>query len=287
MDNAGTPHSAIQDTCIEKCTYNKYLFFVKREDNACLAPGPPFAKVRGLFPQLQHLKAKGVQVVGYMETTISMAGWGVSYFAKKLGMQAVIYKPTYIDGKNRHNQEIQVKKWEENDAIIRNIQATRLQINWFQARKELLEEFPNAYMLEQGLPFKQTVLEVSKQVTKEMKKFKTIVMCIGSGTMAAGVLKGLQQQNIVCDLYGIFVAPKNEKKMKQKIYGMAGIFNSGFFNVYGGNLILVDTGCAYTDKEITKCPFPCNPYYDRKAWKWFMANKNDLEQPVLFWNIGA
>jgi hypothetical protein len=33
-------------------------------------------------------------------------------------------------------------------------------------------------------------------------------------------------------------------------------------------------------------PFPCNPYYDLKAWEWLMKNKGQLEEPILFWNIG-
>ena len=261
--------------------------FAKREDLAFPPPNPPFAKIRGLYPRLVELQQKGVTTVGYMETTISMAGWGVSFVAKKLGMRAVIYKPVYRDKKHRHNQDFQVKMWEKNGAVIKSIQATRLQINWFQARIDLHANYQNAYMLEQGLPFDYTIIEVAKQVTSKLKRFKSIVLCIGSGVMAAGILKGLQEQGLDIPLHGILVAPKNVQKMKEKIYKMAGLHADGLFATGIPQLTILDTGYAYTDKEDSDCPFPCNPYYDRKAWKWCVNNWNALEIPVLFWNIGA
>jgi len=74
--------------------------------------------------------------------------------------------------------------------------------------------------------------------------------------------------------------------MKNKIYKMAGISDFGFF-AYKGNVDIIDAGFEYTDKETFKCPFPCNPYYDRKAWRWLAENINSLAKPLLFWNIGA
>ena len=121
--------------------------FAKREDLAFPPPNPPFAKIRGLYPRLVELQQKGFTTVGYMETTISMAGWGVSFVAKKLGMRAVIYKPVYRDKKHRHNQDFQVKMWEKNGAVIKSIQATRLQINWFQARTDLYANYENAMQI--------------------------------------------------------------------------------------------------------------------------------------------
>ena len=68
---------------------------VKREDLSCTPPGPPFAKVRGLQKRMESLKASGVSVVGYTETSISQAGIGVSWICHELGMTAVIYCPVY------------------------------------------------------------------------------------------------------------------------------------------------------------------------------------------------
>jgi hypothetical protein len=53
------------------------------------------------------------------------------------------------------------------------------------------------------------------------------------------------------------------------------------------NLHLLDTGYQYTDKEEIEIPFPCNVYYDAKAYKWTIDNIDKLKKPVLFWNTGA
>lgn len=281
----------LQDTPIDRITIKNKEVYVKREDLACTKPGPPFAKVRGLYPLLKKLKADGVEIVGYMETTVSMAGWGISYFCEQLGMKAVIFKPVYKKGGNRHNQDLQDKKWRLFNAKVIDIQATRLSIMFYQAKRILLTKYPDAFMLPQGLPFQETITEVSAQIVKD-KCYPvwdgTIVSCVGSGTMAAGILRGLSLINTHPDYYGIFVAPKNKENMYNKILGMANINSYGFFpNKLTANVRLSDLDYEYTEVETCDCPFPCNIYYDRKAWKFLIDNIKELKEPILFWNIGA
>lgn len=279
----------IQNTTIEKYKIGLQEIFVKREDLACSAPGPPFAKVRGLYPVLKKLKAQGITHFGYMDTSISMAGWGLSYFCKKMGLKAVIFYPVYKNGK-RHNQEFQIKKWKEFGAtIIPFEKPNRLMINWYRARKILKEGYPDSEMLPQGLPFEETIEKVSDEVKKDFEifqKIKTIVLCIGSGTMASGILRGLHSIIAKTEIYGIVVAPKDTARMKKKIYNMAGVDEKGFF-AFKGRVNIIDHGFQYTDKEMIECPFPCNPYYDLKAWKWMVENIDKIEHPALFWNVGA
>jgi hypothetical protein len=54
-----------------------------------------------------------------------------------------------------------------------------------------------------------------------------------------------------------------------------------------GYFKLVVSDCKYSDPFTDPCPFPCNPWYDRKAWHWLRYNVGSLVPPVLFWNIGA
>jgi 1-aminocyclopropane-1-carboxylate deaminase/D-cysteine desulfhydrase-like pyridoxal-dependent ACC family enzyme len=169
--------------------------FVKREDLACPPPGPPFGKVRGLYPVLQKLKRKGVTTVSYMDTSISMAGWGVSYFAKELGMKSIIFYPEYKEFK--HNQEEYIKKWHEFGAEVYPLdKPNRQQINWYRARKKLLDISPNAVLLPQGLPFQETVESVSSEVAKNwviFDKMKSVTVSVGSGVMLSGIVKGLSE----------------------------------------------------------------------------------------------
>ncbi len=129
----------LQDTPVEK--YDGY--FVKREDLACLPPGPPFAKVRGLWKGLQKMKARGVREVGYYETSISMATWGVSYFCRELGMKAVVFYYKYKDGL-KHNQEKQQKIWKKFGAEVH------------------INERPNMQKLHEALSRKKFLIGIQK-----------------------------------------------------------------------------------------------------------------------------
>jgi len=280
----------IQDTPIESYKLNRQDILVKREDLACLPPGPPFAKVRGLLPVLKKHQENGIKIFGYMETSVSMAGWGLSYFCQRLNMKAVIFYPHYKDGISRDNQDFQKEKWLQFGAKVLPLEnPNRLMINWYRARKQLHQLYPDAVMLPQGLPFQETIEEVAKQVQKDKETFqslKSIIICAGSGTMTAGVIQGLSEISATPKVYGVLVAPKSKTKMEKKILQMAGVQTEGLFasNI---DLEIIDAGYEYTQKEECDCPFPCNLHYDRKAWKWTVDNINEIEQPILFWNIGA
>lgn len=284
----------LRDTPIEEYEIDQGRVFVKREDLACSYPGPPFAKVRGLLPNLIRLKQEGIDTIGYMETTISMAGWGISYFCRELDLNAVIFYPCYKDKNIRENQEFQIEKWKEFGAKIVPLEnPNRMKINFYRAQKRLKESNPNCYMLPLGLPFPETVQEIAKQIALFDQKYESIVICIGSGTMAAGVLRGLNDKKMTSTVYGIFCAPKNIENMHKKILASANLDNSSRkgFNILKksniSSLNLYNEGYEYTQKEEIKCPFPCNPYYDRKAWAWLLRNYDSLKKPVLFWNIGS
>jgi len=268
----------------------KHEILVKREDLACPPPGPPFAKVRGLLPVLKAHQARGTKVIGYMETTVSMAGWGISYFCQQLGKKADIFKPIYKDEKAKHEQIFQEEKWREfNAVVIRLEKPNRLIINWYRARKILHNKYKHSVMLVQGLPFSETVDEIAQQVSRHKKviqNVKSVVTCIGSGTMTAGIMKGLDQIDCSVKVYGIIVAQKSLQRMDRKIHCMAGLNLGGFFAAKPKTR-LIDAGYIYTQKEQCKCPFPCSEYYDRKAWKWLVDNIDNIEHPVLFWNIGG
>jgi 1-aminocyclopropane-1-carboxylate deaminase/D-cysteine desulfhydrase-like pyridoxal-dependent ACC family enzyme len=256
--------------------------YVKREDLCALPPLPPFAKVRGLEKHLQKLKREGVTVVGYTETSISMAGIGICAIARELGMTAVIYNPVY---KESHEVlEYHKSKWIEFGAEIRNVKAGMAKVNYYISRNALAEEFgPKAVLLPLGLPLLETVVEVAKEVKcSNVDRFQTIVMCIGSGTMAAGVLRGIREKGYNIKVRGVLCREScQQNKKREKIVGAAG------YLLDDPDFKLIDMGYEYTDRVVTGCPFPCNPYYDLKAWSWLKQNKNSLEGPILFWNIGA
>ena len=260
---------------------------VKREDLSCLPPGPPFAKVRGLQKRLEYLKRKGVSIVGYTETNISQAGIGVSWLCQELNMTAVIYCPMYKKPQAILNGYR--KQWENFGAVIMEIPAGMAKVNYYICKKKLLEEFgASAIMLPLGLPFKESITAVSEEfklTLPKIKNIKSVVMCIGSGTMAAGVLKGIYESPLQkIKLYGILCRKsKNIVEKKKKI--LMGSETISFISKT--DFSVIDMGWEYTQESKSECPFPTNKYYDLKAWQWLMENKNKIPQPILFWNIGA
>jgi len=278
------------NTPVEAYKINRSEVFVKREDLACLSPGPPFSKVRGLLPTLIDLKNEGYTTFGYMENSISMATWGVSYFCKQLGLKCIVFAPQYVGGL-QDNQDKMVEKWEQFGADVRWMKACRQTIGYYMARKILKAEYQNSYMLPLGLPFDITVNEVAKQVKLLSKELLngSIIVSVGSGIMTSGICKGVSSEGGTAEIFGILAAPKSEGRMFSKIRKYSGVpinFRNDLFSA-NVDLTLIDTGIGYKEIPDIEAPFPCNDNYDLKAWKWLVDNKEYLAKPILFWNIGA
>ncbi len=143
-------------------------------------------------------------------------------------------------------------------------------------------------MLDLGLPFNETIAEVAMQVDMLQPGHLggTIIVCAGSGTMAAGILRGLglrsdvKHQQVIATL----IAKKKTDVMQKNIFNRS---NLTAFDLARINLKVEESDYDYSDAEFCECPFPCSPYYDRKTYKWMIDNYDKFEKPVLFWNIGS
>lgn len=285
--------SLTRHTRVEKRWVEGEVVFVKREDLTCDFPGPPFSKVRGLYPVLSHLKDAGVSHVGYMETAISMAGWGICWICDHLGLTPVIFYPRYKGG-YKYNQPFQMLAWSYFKSIILPVEKPNLQsINYYVAKRRFHELFPEGHFLPLGLPFPETVQAVSDEVQFHTPKHcltGSIVVCAGSGAMAAGIVKGVSELGLTPTLHAILVHKKDQIGMRDTIMGMS---NKVFASLVKGSdctlkgLFVHDLGYDYTDREMIRTGFPCNEYYDRKAYKFIHDNIHKLKKPILFWNIGA
>jgi 1-aminocyclopropane-1-carboxylate deaminase/D-cysteine desulfhydrase-like pyridoxal-dependent ACC family enzyme len=262
---------------------------VKREDMACVPPGPPFSKVRGLFLLMRDLKAAGTNVIAYMDTSISMAGWGISYFASQMDMKAIIFYPAYKEGP-RHNLAHHKALWEKFGAEVVPIEKPNLlKINFRRAMRIMKEKYPDGgyHMIEQGFPTPHSLEQISLEVDTIPANVGTIVLSCGSGTTTAGIVRGLARRGMNPDVVGILADRKNCAKMAAKITKLAGVPEDATASTGVPRLSIIDTDIGYHDPVEMPCPFPCNRYYDRKAWKWLAENFTNLAKPVLFWNVGA
>lgn len=246
---------------------------------------PPFSKMRGVELAINELKSKGVTVIGYVETSVSMAGWGVAEYCKMAGLKAVIFDPQYVTATN-HYHSIHREKWRNAGARIEPIPAGMAKVNWYVCRKKMAEMFPGEkwMLLPLGVPFQHTIDQTAIEISIHTPvPYRTLVTCVGSGTICAGLLKGVPSDTHVI---GVMSRTGNVEKKRKVVMDKCGVLNGGLFGVLP-SFTLVDPGWEYTEESEVECPFPCHPCYDLKAWEWLMGHRAELKRPVLFWNIGA
>lgn len=247
---------------------------------------------------MRNLKDRGINTVGYMDTSISMAGWGIAYMAKRLGIRAVLYYPAYKHGL-KHNQELHLAKWEQFKAVIQPLNNPSIHaININMARRIFQNRYPNGQWLPNGLKFTETIGAVCKEAATAMTTVspKTIVICVGSGVMTAGVLQGIQQAKLPYkpQVFAVLAHKAMDPvKKQQEILNLAGfstqntLIDTPLSTIVSSFSVIPGAYDYYTPVTDIKAPFPSCPYYDLKAYQYLLENFDNFIPPILFWNIGA
>ena len=272
----------LEHTPIEEYEVGSETIYVKREDMYGQDPMPPLAKLRGIRIVLDNLYKQGVRTVGVLDTRVSKSGQGVAAVRKyeHPDMNLMLGYPI-----TKANSIIppQHKIAGQLGARLCPQQATRQSIMYYRFKKWVEEE--NGVMLPHGLPFVETAKSVAQEASTVPEELLqgSLVLIVGTGTMLAGILMGL-------------------KVMPKKIVGIsAGKDTLGQFRTVNrimkeampfvrkdtGMLKLLQPIMPYDVADDFVCPFPSHPNYDRKAWRWLCEHINELEKPILFWNIGA
>jgi 1-aminocyclopropane-1-carboxylate deaminase/D-cysteine desulfhydrase-like pyridoxal-dependent ACC family enzyme len=289
--------SILNDTPIEVYQIGKRDIYVKREDLCAPTGWPPFSKIRGLWAYLSRRKAEGLHTVGYVETSISMAGWGVCCAAVELGIKPVIFDPQFTTVRPEHKLlDYHRKQWNSfESADIIGIPAGRAKVNWYQARATLATRYgtKGVELLPLGIPLEETVMEAAHQydiACVEMISLTgrlpgTTICCVGSGTIFAGLLQAHAKVNPRGRLIGVMCRKGNKEQKLAQCYKKAGVMRGGLLGGWDFASI-VDQGWQYTEPSTLPCPFPCHPYYDLKAWQYLGSGTYYAPEPILFWNIG-
>lgn len=262
---------------------------VKREDLCCPAPGPSFSKIRGADAKIKALKEEGVDKVGVLDTIHSKAGWGVAYLCKHYGLECIDFYPVYkaeFDEESctyalRYNQLQSM----ELGATMVELKAGRSAILMHQAKKIFsFMTDGEGFMMPNALRLPETILatttELLDHTSVEFFREGTWIISISSGTIAAGVIRGLA------------AADANVQVILHMGYSRStGAATKAMHELNGGywldDVYMVDEGFDYRDSVEPTAPFPCNKHYDAKAWRWLENNISDCEPPIIFWNIGA
>lgn len=259
----------------------QFGLLVKREDLSCLPPGPPFSKTRGVFA---HVAARPERVIGVLDTYHSQAGHAVAEACLELGKQCVNFWP-------RRKANVlgtlapQQYAARELGAEVRAIQAGRSAILYHQAKKLLPE---GAYMMPNALKLPEMITETAAEVRATLGSINLpprmpVLIAASSGTIAAGVMKGFYDAGEGNRPFLIHQGyDRSENAIREYMIKMSGI------PMGTADRFFINEGFSYGDKAPAgpEPLWPCNVYYDLKAFRWWMQEGRAQYGEALLWNIG-
>ena len=269
----------LKNTPVEKYAIKGKEIYVKREDLCCSEGSPHFSKLRGVDLFLKNKLRNDFispSCVGVVDTIHSKAGWGVAWICYHMNIPCIVFYPKLKAEKNGYVRPYQRIAYEKYGAYIYPLKATKSAVLYYQARKIFRENYPEGLFLPNGLQLEESIEATAKEVyniPKECFGEEWVwVVSVSSGTIAKGIMKTLSEE---CFAGTLVLHLGYSRKVD---------FQNRYPHYY--KFKVIDEKYQYKDKVEYNCPFPCNPYYDLKAWKW-LIEKSDYEKNILFWNIGS
>lgn len=262
--------------------YPELGLYVKREDLACLPPGPQFSKTRGVFAHIERVVAENPQVhtFGALDTYHSQAGHAVARACQILGLKCVTFFPVY---KHEPGHRPPQERAAALGAELVGIPAGMSAVLYHLAKKQLRVRYgEGAYLMPNALKLDESVRETAAEVGPDCLDADIVLVPVSSATIAAGVIQG-------------FLAANRRPRF---------LLHLGYHRSHDGLLEyvkhkvgredlppieLIDEGYEYKQQARGEGqpPFPCSPYYDLKAVRWWLREgRNNLGGKVLLWNIG-
>lgn len=281
----------IKNTPVETIfTPENKIIYVKREDLSCPPPGPGFSKIRGVYP---HILARSrAKTIGVLDTFHSKGGWAVAMCSWLLKKKCVVFYPHYTGDVALRESQYQAKKF---GAKCVPLPAGRSAVLYHTAKRILSSKFgrlsfmendESIYMMPNGLKLPESVDGTAEELfgTPEARTCDSVVVSISTATLGAGVLKGLAKlRDVLPHIYFHFGYTRSTSATARYIQKMSGYERNNWDKIHW-----IDEGYAYKDRVAHSVHFPCNPYYDLKAYKWMMENLTTIHgEKILFWNIGA
>jgi 1-aminocyclopropane-1-carboxylate deaminase/D-cysteine desulfhydrase-like pyridoxal-dependent ACC family enzyme len=278
----------INNTPLEKhALANGREIWVKREDLCCPEPGPSFSKARGV---VAHMRNRPEKVIGVLDTLHSKAGWAVSWAGAQMGKEVVDFWPRFKADPREGLPREQQQRAADFGATMVSFQAGRSAILYHTARKWLRDNLPDSYMMPNALKLPESITEnaaEARRTAPDLPANSSLVLSVSSGTVAAGVIQGLHEAGRLSDISIILHMgyTRSHEALQRYMEEVSGVY-------WTKNFHLVDEQYGYADHVENPTPFPCNPYYDLKAWAWLekmspYAQQVIGDRPITLWNIGA
>lgn len=256
--------------------------FVKREDLACRKPGPQFSKTRGVFAHIERIARENPRVHTFaaLDTYHSQAGHAVARACQILGLRSITFYPEY--SKEPGHRPPQARAAALGSKLI-GLAAGMSAVLYHQAKKILGQLYDgNSYMMPNALKLPESVEETANEVGEDCLDADAVIVPVSSGTIAAGVIRGFLNADRKPPFFLHLGYSRSHAELLSYIESKVGRKDLP-------PIQLIDEGYAYKDKaRAGETPsFPCSPYYDLKALRWWLEKGRDLVGgKVLLWNIG-
>lgn len=269
----------------------RFGLWVKREDLSCSPPGPPFSKMRGVITHVRSKHEQGVCRFGALDTSHSQAGHAVAYACSLLeGAHCTVFYPVYRGHESDPPPRFQ-RRAEALGANLVPLRAGRSAILFHQAKKSI--EAMGGYMMPNALKLPETVEETAAEVgltldaCDEPLDGVPWIVPSSSGTIAAGVCLGLSYMTTLPRVIVHLGYSRPEGAVREYIQRMVSRPRGWTLP----EMVVVDEGYAYKDVargEGREHPtlWPCSPYYDLKAFRWWMRRGRQEYGTALLWNVG-
>ena len=226
---------------------------------------PPWGKIGGVKELLLNCDKK--IPVACLSTRGSYSGWCLSGLGKEYGYDI---KVSYPNSKVYPQEDLD--KIKSYGAELNPIKPNMVQIV-HNKHKSICKEngwqmFPYGFDNEIYHDYFQ------KRIEDVGDDYDNLIVVAGTGVTSIGLIKGfLTDKNKWVHLI-VTSTPKTIEKILQK------------HNVVNENIILHTTDYDFYDEmKDFDTPFPCNKYWDKKAWWWIQNNR--LKGKSLFWNLGG
>lgn len=261
--------------------HQAFDLYVKHEEQCCPS-GPHFSKCRGVF---SHIKKRPEHFIGVLDTRHSQGGHAVAQACLELGKQCVEFYPVLKNGSPDGGQVQQDCR--RLGAQLLPLKAGRSAVLYHQAKKWLANNYDqgaNSYFMPNALKLPEMVTETAAEVLRTtIPDVDVVLVSASSGTIAAGVIRGLREK----DWHGQVIVHLGYTRplgaVRAYLSKMAAI---PFGDI--GRVDIVDEGYGYADEAVPgpNPPFPCNAFYDLKAFRWWIRTESNNGVRCLMWNIG-
>lgn len=262
------------NTPLENYDVKGKTVYVKRDD--LMGDGetlPPWGKLSALRNVL--LDVKPIRPLIHLSVFGSWSGWALNEISKELGYEFIMAYP-----KSKKYPEYMLEKVNNSLPLKPNMMSILYNKVGSIAKEKDYIRLPYAFD-------HSVYIETQKQRLREVKKeldFDHLVVSSGSGVTCLGMI---QEHEPWPSLFEPIhnrtfhtVCVSNVDTIKKK-FSKHQIYSSEQIEIVKSEFDFDDM------MEWYETPFPCNEFWDKKAWYWLEQNISKFDGKVLFWNLGG